>query len=852
MRVPGEYKDVQPIEDIIVKLRGEKPVYVRDVASVQLSFEDRLTFSRLNGDEVVTLAVKKRAGENLVRISDEVKKLVDDARPSLPPGLKIEITNDQSVFIKRMVYELENSIMTGMALVVLCLFMFFGFKNSLLISTSIPLSMFIGFTILSMYDITLNMVVLFSCILVLGILVDDAIVVIENIYRHQQMYNKLPDVAAKEATSEVAVPVITSTLTTVSAFIPLMFWPGIIGDFMKYLPLTLIITLGASLLVAFVISPVQGAKWIDYKKEIRKAKANLEHPRWYKKYNPFTIIYHKVDERFFPKSVEKYTSALKWTLSHKKLTIGGAFAFLVFITIIFAFFNKGIVFFPDVQPNQIGVNIETPPGTSLEITNGIAKELEQRFTNLNGTKDMEFVVANVGTSDNIFDFGGQGTSNKGQIAINFFEKAEREQSSFVTMEEVRKKAVGIPGAELKLTEEQHGPPVGAPISVEIAGDDYATLASLSARAQELMKSIPNIVDVKDNYNPGKPEIEVEVDRENAALLWMSTGQIAGTVRSAINGAEASKYRVGEEEYKIRVRLREDQRSSVTDLENLNITFMNQQGKILSVPLVSVADIRKTTGVSDIQRKDQKRVITITADAQGRLASEVLGDVKMKLATFALPNNYTIKYSGEDEEQKKAEAFLAQAFVITLLLVFFVIVTEFNSVKVPFVIMLSVLLSLIGVFIGLLVTFTPFSVIMTGVGVVALAGIVVKNAIVLLDFTKHLRASGMTLDEALLEAGRTRLRPVILTAATTVLGILPLATGFDFDWRAGHFVFGAESADFWRPLGVAIIFGLTVSTFLTLVIVPTFYSLLEDWIAAVKGFAVRLVNRKTVPLVDHAK
>jgi multidrug efflux pump len=396
-----------------------------------------------------------------------------------------------------------------------------------------------------------------------------------------------------------------------------------------------------------------------------------------------------------------------------------------------------------------------------------------------------------------------------------------------------------------------GPPVGAPISVEIAGEDYAMLASLSARIQQEMKTIPNIVDVKDNYNPGKPEVEVEVDREKAALLWMSTGQIANTVRSAINGAEASKYRVGEDEYKIRVRLQEDQRSSVKDLENLNITFMNQQGKILSVPLVSVANIRKTTGVADIQRKDQKRVITIGADAEGRLASEVLGEVKAKLAAFTLPNGYTIKYSGEDEEQKEAQDFLTQAFGITLLLVFFVIVTEFNSVKIPIVIMLSVLLSLIGVFIGLLVTFTPFSIIMTGVGVVALAGIVVKNAIVLLDFTKHLRASGMTLDESLLEAGKTRLRPVLLTAGTTVLGILPLATGFDFDWRAGSFVIGAESADFWRPLGVAIIFGLAISTFLTLVIVPTFYSLLEDGIAAGKEFAIKLFSRKSAAAIEKA-
>lgn len=841
VRVPGEYKDVKPIEDIVIKLQGGKPIYVRDVAQVYASFEDRKTYSRLNGAEVVTLAVRKRAGENLVRIAQQVKDIVRRELQNLPPSLKIEITNDQSIFINRMVFELENSIMTGMFLVVVCLFMFFGFKNSLLISTAIPLSMFIGFTMLSLYGITLNIVVLFSLVLVLGILVDDAVVVIENIYRHQQVYNEPPDVAAKQATAQVAIPVLTSTATTVSAFIPLMFWPGIVGDFMKYLPMTLIITLGSSLLVAFVISPVQGARWIDYKNEIRKARERLAHPHWYRKYNPITIIYHKVDERYFPAAVERYVRTLRWALQHKRLVIAGAFSFLVLITIVYALLNRGITFFPDTQPNQIRVSVETPAGTSLDVTNGIAEILERRFAQLRGTRDMEFVVTNIGTSDNIFDVGRQGTSNKGQIAINFYEKAKRSQSSFVTLEEVRSQATGIPDTKLKVSRQAMGPPVGAPVSIEIAGADYTTLVALSQRIQQRLKSIPGLVDVKDNYNPAKPEVSIEVDREKAALLWMNTGQIANTVRAAINGVEASKYRVGEDEYKIRVRLREDQRSAVPDLQNLHITFMNKQGKLLSVPLVTVANIRQTSGIADIYRKDQKRVITITADVQGRLAADVLKDVKQTLGGLDIPSSYTISYSGEDEEREKAQAFLSEAFLITLLLVFFVIVTEFNSVKVPLVIMLSIPLSLIGVFIGLLVTFTPFSVTMTGVGVVALAGIVVKNAIVLLDFTKHLRASGMTLDESLVEAGRTRLRPVVLTAATTVLGILPLAAGVDFDWRGFHFVVGAESADFWRPLGIAIIFGLSVSTFLTLVIIPTFYSLLEEWNVALKARVLRLLK-----------
>ncbi|MEW6511902.1 MAG: efflux RND transporter permease subunit [Bacteroidota bacterium] len=830
VRVPGEYKTVRPIEDIIVKLHNSKPVYVRDVADVRLSFEDRKTYARLGGTEVVTLAVRKRAGENLIRIANDVRAALEELRPSLPQSVTIAISNDQSVTISRMVRELENSIMTGMTLVVLVLFMFFGFKNSLLISTAIPLSMFIGFIVLSLANITLNFVVLFSLVLVLGILVDDAIVVVENIYRHQQTFNKSPLQAAKDATAEVTVPVATSTLTTLSAFIPLLFWPGVVGDFMSFLPITLICTLGASLFVAFVISPVQGAQWINYQREILKARENLEHPHWYKKFNPITIVYHKVDERFFPWMQHVYVRTLRWSLQRAGRTLAGAVGLLLLISVIFALFSKGVEFFPNTQPNLVNVSVEAPPGTALDATNAITRSLESRIEGVAGRTDMEFVVTTVGVSDNPFDFGGQGTANKGGIAINFFEKAKRNQSSFTSLEEVRSAVAGVPGADIKVSKQAMGPPVGAPVSVEISGEDYDQLAFLSARAQALIKDIAGLVDLKDNYNTGKPEVTVVVDREKAALLWMNTGQIASTVRAAVNGAEATKYRVGEDEYKIRVRLREDQRNSVQALEQLNITFMNRMGRQLSVPLVSVAEIRTTSSFADIQRKDQKRVITLTGEVQGRLSNEVLREVKTRLAQLQLPLGYGLRYSGEEEEQNKARDFLAKAFVATLLLVFLVVVTEFNSIRVPLIIMFSVPLSLIGVFLGLLLTRTPFSIIMTGVGVVSLAGIVVRNAIVLLDFMKHLKGEGMPTEEALVEAGRIRLRPVLLTAATAILGVMPLATGVDFDWQEMHFVIGAESADFWRPLGIAFIFGLAVSTFLTLVVIPTFYLLLEKWIA----------------------
>ncbi|HCV44392.1 MAG TPA: AcrB/AcrD/AcrF family protein, partial [Bacteroidetes bacterium] len=515
-----------------------------------------------------------------------------------------------------------------------------------------------------------------------------------------------------------------------------------------------------------------------------------------------------------------------------------------FIMVLFGFFNKGVEFFPNTEPSQITVTIEMPSGTSLDVTNSLSRVVEERLRTIPGRKDVEYVASSIGTSNNPFDIGGQGTTNKGSVAINFYEKIKREQSTFETLEEVRKTTVGLAGGELRVAKQQMGPPVGSPVSIEISGEDYPQLVALSTMMRGKIKEVPGLVDLKDDYNAGRPEVQVVIDREKAGLFYTSTGQIASTVRAAIAGVEASKYRVGEDEYKIRVRLQEDQRVAMEDLENLHITFMNRRGQLLSIPLTSVATISRSTAVTDIKRKDQKRVVTITGEVEGRVASEVLNDVRGRLANIDIPAGYSVKFTGSQEEQQKAADFLSNAFVITMLLVFLIMVSEFNSLKVPFVIMLSVLLSLIGVLFGLLVTRTPFSVMMTGVGIVSLGGIVVRNGIVLLDFVKHKhREGGMKLDDALLEAGRIRLRPVLLTATATVLGVLPMATGIDFDWREFHFVIGAESAGFWRPLAVAIIFGLTISTFLTLVVVPTVYSLLDEWEGRLKTRFARTFGKK---------
>ncbi|HEX9615640.1 MAG TPA: efflux RND transporter permease subunit, partial [Bacteroidota bacterium] len=666
IRVPGEFKEVKPLEDIVIKIQNGKPIYIRDVAKVDYSFEDRITYSRLGGDEVVSLAVRKRAGENLLAIAAEVKEIVEAHRPLLPGGVNLVISNDQSENIERSVHELENSIMTGMVLVVLTLFMFFGFKNAMLVSTAIPFSMFIAFVILSAFGVTLNFVVLFALVLALGILVDDAIVVIENIYRHQHEYKKSPVQAAKDGSAEVAIPVLSSTITTVAPFIPLLFWPDVIGDFMWYLPITLISTLGASLFVAFVISPVQGAQWINYQKEIAAAKRNLEHPTWWRKYNPFTILYHKSDEVFFPWMQRKYTNTLRWTLNRKWLTITGAVAVLFVTFVLFGVFNRGVILFPNVEPAQLTVNIEAPPGTSLDVTNAIAQVVEDRIEAITGRKDIEFVVANAGTSDDPFDFGGQGTSNKAQVSLNFYEKDARSQSTFHTLEEIREATTNVSGGVIRVSKQAMGPPVGAPVSIEIAGDNYGQLASISAQIRDRIKDVPGLFDLKDDYNIGKPEIEVIVDREKAGLLWTNTGQIAGTIRAAVNGVEASEYRVGEDEYKIRVRLQEDQRSSTEDLQNVHVTFMNRRGTLLSIPITSMAEIRRVSSLVDIRRKDLKRVITVTGNVEGRVDSDVLGDVQDRLSSLELAPGYTLKFTGRNEDQEKSMAFLGRAFIYTLL------------------------------------------------------------------------------------------------------------------------------------------------------------------------------------------
>lgn len=806
IRVPGEFDDPAKISDIVVKSENNEPIYVRDVAQVVYGYKERTTLSRENGQEAVSLVIKKRSGENIIRIADEIKELVKSKETQFPQGLKISYTGDESKSIRTTVHELENGIITGFLLVCIILLASMGLKNAFLVATSIPFSFLISFIILSAIGITMNIVVLFALILVLGIIVDDAIVVVENIYRLQESEGYNAHDAAIEGPREVQIPVTIATFTIISSFAPLLFFPGIVGEFMKYLPITLIVCLFASLFVALVFSPVLAANFIDFRKDRERLEKKT---KWY---NLITRFHLWFDE-LFAGIVKKYERTIRFSLRHRKLTIIGIVAFLIIVFVLYGRFNNGVEFFPAIEPQQAYIYMNMPVGTNLDKSNEVAKKIEEKLPPF---RDIEYYLTNVGSE--IGEGFGSEASNKSTITLSFFDKEDRSQSSFKTVEEIRDAISNITTADVRIEKQQGGPPTGPPVNIEISGDDFNRLGIFADEVKRRIKDIPGLKDLKDDYDEARPEIKIKIDREKAALYGMNTSVIASNIRTAINGTTASKFRVGEDEYDITVRLDSAQRENIRTIEDIYLP--GKDGA--KIPLTSVSSVEFSGGIGAINRKDLKRVVTVSANAEGRLGNEVLADAIAKLKDYELPSGYQISYTGEQEEQQESSDFLSKAFLVSLLLVFFFLVIEFNSIISPIIIMFTVVLSLIGVLIGLLVTNTPFGIIMTGIGVISLGGIVVRNAIILLDFVNELEKRGHTRMEALVQSGMIRLRPVLLTAASTIAGLIPLTTGVDFDWRTFSWIIGGQNTAFWRPMGVAIIFGLTVSTFLTLVVVPTVF------------------------------
>ena len=888
LRVDGEFTNPEDLLNIIVKTDQQKIVYLRDVAQIKDTFKDRTSYARSKNLPVITINVTKRSGENLLDAADKIKEIIETTRVNrFPENLEISITNDQSKQTRIQVSDLENSIIFGIILVVLVLMFFMGFRNALFVGSAIPLSMFISFLVLDSFGITLNLMVLFSLILALGMLVDNGIVVVENIYR--MMQDGKPAVqAAKEGVGEVAWPIITSTLTTLAAFLPLAFWDDLVGEFMKYLPITLIIVLSASLFVALVINPVMTAMYmkIEDMTQDKPKKASLSAAGFFALvgFVSYLVGWNTIGSLavvtgvlillyvfylrkavgwfqavFLVKLENGYESLLTFALKGKnsmKFLIG-TFLLLIFSIALLGIRAPKVLFFPDNQPQLVNVFVEFPIGTSIEATNAFVDKMEDemiaKLKPYGGILESVITQVGEGTGDPTQGPSIQSTPHKAKITIGFVDYIDRQGiDTNEAMEVIRELAKVYPGVLITVDKQQNGPPVGNPVNIEFVGEDYEQLIAFvdATKAYLESNSIPGLEELKTDLSLGSPEVVVRIDREKARRFGLSTSSIAMELRTSLFGFEVSKYKEGEEDYPIFLRLDENSRYDINTLVNKKIGFRDKFGEKREVPISAVADIQYGSTYGSVKRKDSEKVVSMFSNVlDGYNPTEINGQIKDLMGAYPVPEGITVKYTGEQEEQAKSQAFLLRALGIAISLIFLIIVAQFNSVVSPFIIMTSVLFSTIGVFLGLVIFNMDFVVIMTGIGIISLAGVVVNNAIVLIDYTDLVRSrkreelgiqkgSYLALPDLLasiVEAGKTRLRPVLLTAITTVLGLIPLAIGMNINFATllsefdPQFYVGGDNAAFWGPMAWTVIFGLTFATIITLVLVPVMY-LLTDKLA----------------------
>jgi multidrug efflux pump subunit AcrB len=889
LSVKGEYKDATKLSNIIVGATGGATVYLRDIAEVKDAFKERESYARLDGKNVITLNVVKRTGYNLIEATDKIKATVEEMQATeLPQNLKITLTGDQSDSTRTTLHDLINTIIIGFILVLIILMFFMGSTNAFFVASSVPLSMFIAFLMMPVLGFTMNMIVLFAFLLALGIVVDDAIVVIENTHRIFDN-GKVPiKKAAKMAAGEVFLPVLSGTLTTLAPFIPLAFWKGVIGEFMYYLPITLIVTLTASLVVAYIINPVFAVAFMKPHHDDPKSKpvmtkglrtsslilagvGLLFHLTGAHAIGNLAFVFigisflnhfilQKLIWKFqnvsWPKFKEWYVVKLEWCLNRPILMMVSTVVLFVGSFMAFQARAPKMEFFPSADPNFIYAYIKLPVGTDQNYTDSITKIVEARVQTAIGkdNKIVTSVISNVavGTNDaNEFDPSIQ--PHKAKITVAFKKFSERNgESSAKYLDKIRASVKGIPGTEITVDQEQGGPPVGKPISIEIRGDKFEDIVASTTKLQRYMDSlnIPGVEQLKSDFEASKPEIVFNIDRERANREGISTGQIGMEIRNAVFGNEVSKFRDDNDEYPIQLRYKYDQRTDVDALKNLKITYrdMNMGGMIRQIPLSSFCDISYSSTYGGIKRINQKRVITLSSNVLRDFDEQaVVTEVQNQVKAFPKPDGVEIMLTGAQEEQMETFIFLITALMVSFGLIFLILVTQFNSLGKSVIIIVEIFFSLIGVFLGYAITGMTISTIMLGIGVVALAGIVVRNGILLVEFTDLLKEQGVSTYDAILEAGRTRMTPVLLTACATILGLIPLAIGFNIDFESllstgnPHIFLGGDSVAFWGPLSWTMIFGLSFATFLTLILVPVMY-LIQD---KLKIRWNKLIGRKVV-------
>ena len=914
MIIDGKFRDISELSGLVVKHEDNDNIYLRDVANVSFSDSDTTSYARQNGQPVVMLDVKKRAGANIINAIDKLKVQVQDLQGGFPRDMKLTYTNDQSIMIRSQVSNLENSIVFGVILVVFVLLFFLGLRNALFVGIAIPFSMFLSFIILNSAGVSLNIMVLFSLVLALGMLVDNGIVVVENVYR--LMDEGLGAIeATKKGVGEVAWPIIASTATTLAAFVPLALWPGIIGEFMQYLPITLMIVLGSSLFVALVITPVLLAVLMKVESEKGSSKKTI------KLFIGFLVLGITLSffpesalgnvliivsglvlvngfflkpatfwfqANFLPKIEAGYQRFLKWVL-HKKRpiwVITGTFLTLFMSFVLTGVFPPKVLFFPENQPNYINVFVELPVGTNIAKTNETTLAVKTKINEalslpisekdslsylqaadvevVNGKKVKTFFVESVieqvgkGTSDPNSGPSFGETPHKARITVSFCEFSHRKGLNTSTVKSlIEKSLLGKFHADITIVvdKEQSGPPQQPPINIEITGSsNYGELTQRAESLQQFLikKNIEGIQKLKLDVEVNKSEIQIDINREYAKRVGLSTGQIAQSIRTSLFGKDVSTYNFNDEDYDINIRYSEGNRSDVSSILEQKIMFMNNRGVKLSVPISSVVkNIKKINKYAAVVRKNQNNTVTVFSGVQeGYNANEIIAVVKEYLNEFEnsdagnsfINAGFKYKFTGQMEDQEKELAFLSSALLFAVFLILLILVTQFNAFSSPAIILSSVVLSLAGVFLGIVISRNDFVIIMTMIGIISLAGIVVNNAIVLVDYTNLIRKrkrkemqlnskdliSNEDFKSAVIEGGKTRLRPVLLTAITTILGLFPLASGLNInfftlisEWDPQIF-FGGDNVIFFKPMSLAIIYGLTFATFLTLVVVPIMY------------------------------
>ena len=894
LQLKGQLKTASDIANIIVRNTSGAPIYLKDIATIADTTKERESFARLDGKNVVTLNIIKRSGENLIETSDGVKKIVEEGKGSIyPNNLKAVISGDQSIKTRSSFNELVNSIIIGFILVLIVLMFFMGVVNAFFVALSVPLSMFVAFVFLPGADlivgthVTLNFIVLFALLFGLGIIVDDAIVVIENTHRiFVEGKGKLSvNNAAKMAAGEVFIPVLAGTITTLAPFFPLLFWPGIIGKFMVYLPTMLIFTLAASLVVAFIMNPVFAVDFMNHPEtDSKEPKSAI-----FKKKGFWTAVgigilldiagapffgnllitfmllvvlnryfitdaIHNFQNKALPWIMNHYESLLQWALKGWRpvhLLIGIIALFFVSLFVFVGSIIGGripVTFFPKGDPNQLFVYLKLPVGSDVRYTDSITRVLEGRVNKVLGTENgktnpiVESIISNVAVNAADPTSGDRTTrSELGRIQVSFVEYEKRHGTSTAPyLEKVRQAVQGIPGTEISVNQESGGPPTDPPINIEIASEDFDAMIKTASSLKNYLDSIrvPGVEELKMDVDLKNPEITLSIDRERALIEGVSTAQIGMQIRTALFGKEISKIKEGKEEYKIQLRNNAIQRKSLTDLLNMRISFrdMASGGAVKNIPISALVKVDPTSTLGSVKRKNQKRLITLRSNVlttEGFNATGVNQVIGKHIANFkGVTDAVTIKQTGEGEQQAETVAFLGKALLIALMLILFTLVLQFNSVSKSVIILSEILFSVIGVFLGFAITGMEVSGLMTGLGIVGLAGIVVKNGILVIEFADELRSRGMKTRDAIIQAGKTRIIPVLLTAVAAILGFIPIAIGFNINFITlfselnPHIFLGGDSVAFWKPLSWTIIFGLAFAFFMTLIIVPSMYLIAE--------------------------